>query len=189
MFEKIMMLALGAMLMENFVLVRLFGGRPAFESAKKVKTAVTMGIILIFVMGISSAVTSALRIYILEPMGYQYLQTVVFVVIIVMFAGLAELLIPKINQSFEGGLTIALMNCTVLGVTLLNTKNGYDILWSTIYGVFAALGFMLAAVVLAGIGEKLEHLNVPKSLQGFPIMLMSAGLIAMALQGFSGLSF
>ena len=192
MLPKIVSLALSAILIENIILVKFLGVCPFLGVSKKVGTALGMGFAVIFVTAISSALTALVRTYILVPLSLEYMQTITFILIIASLVQFVEMFFQKISPALYASLGIYLplitTNCAVLGVTLINVQSGYSVLLSTLNGVFIAAGFTLAIVLLAGVREKLEDSDIPKSLQGFPITLISAGLIAIAFMGFSGLS-
>jgi len=192
MLAKIVSWSLTAILIENIVLVKFLGCCPFLGTSKKVETALGMGMAVTFIMAVSSALTTAARVYLLVPFGLEYMQTIVFILIIASLVQLVEMFFQKVIPSLYSALGIYLplitTNCAVLGVTILNVQAEYSILLSALNGIFVALGFTLAVVLLAGVREKLEDSNIPRSLQGFPITLISAGLISMAFMAFSNLN-
>ena len=156
-------------------------------------TALGMGMAVTFVMGIASLCTWTVNTYLLIPFGLDsYLQTVAFILVIAALVQFVEMFLKKVMPALYTSLGIYLplitTNCAVLGVALQNTQNGYGAIMSVAYGVFGGLGFTLAIVLFASVRERLEFAEYPKSFEGFPIALVTAGLLAMAFMGFSGLS-
>ena len=154
---------------------------------------VGMGMAVTFVMGIASLCTWAVNTYLLIPFGLDsYLQTVAFILVIAALVQFVEMFLKKVMPALYTSLGIYLplitTHCAVLGVALQNTQNGYGAIMSVAYGVFGGLGFTLAIVLFASVRERLEFAEYPKSFEGFPIALVTAGLLAMAFMGFSGLS-
>lgn len=189
---SIISLLIAALFTENFVLVKFLGCCPFIGVSKKLDTAFGMGMAVTFVMAIASAFTWVANHFLLERFGLEYLQTIVFILIIAGLVQFVEMFIKKSMPSLYNALGIYLplitTNCAVLAVTLLNVQNSYDFLHSILYGTFAAIGFSLAIILFAGIRENINEKNVPKSFRGFPIALVTAGLMAIAFLGFSGLS-
>ena len=190
-FTQLLSLALGAILVENFVLVKFLGICPFLGVSKKTSTAVGMGLAVIFVMGLSSMVTWLVNQYLLVPLELEYMQTVAFILVIAALVQFVELFLKKAVPSLYTALGIYLplitTNCAVLGAALLNVQNDYTFIQAAAYGVFSGVGFTLAIVLFASVRERLEFSKPPKSFEGFPIALVTAGLIAMAFMGFSGL--
>lgn len=188
-FTEIISLALGAVLIENFIFVKFLGICPFLGVSKKTDTALGMGLAVIFVMTVASAATYLVNTYILA--NYQYMQTVAFILIIAGLVQFVEMFLMKMMPSLYQALGIYLplitTNCAVLGVALLNVSKKLNFLGSVLYGFFAAVGFTLAIVLFASIRERLEFADEPKSFQGFPIALITAGLISIAFMGFQGL--
>ncbi|MBQ7573716.1 MAG: electron transport complex subunit RsxA [Clostridia bacterium] len=190
---EIVSIILSALLTENFVMVKFYGICPFLGVSKKVETALGMGMAVTFVMALASAFTWIVNKFLLIPFDLVYLQTIVFILIIAGLVQFVEMFMKKSMPSLYSALGIYLplitTNCAVLGVTLLNVQNYPDsFIYSLLYGVFAALGFTLAIVLMAGIRENLDEERVPESFRGFPITLISAGLMAIAFMGFSGFS-
>ena len=190
---QIVSILLSALLTENFVMVKFYGICPFLGVSKKVETAFGMGMAVTFVMALASVFTWLANKFILIPFNLGYLQTILFILIIAGLVQFVEMFIKKSMPSLYNALGIYLplitTNCAVLGVTLLNVQNYPDsFIFSLLYGVFAALGFTLAIVLMAGIREFLDEDCVPESLRGFPIALITAGLMAIAFMGFSGFS-
>ncbi|MFA0816402.1 MAG: electron transport complex subunit RsxA [Anaerofustis sp.] len=188
---KLVLILLSTILVNNYVTVKFLGICPFLGVSKKVDTAIGMGMAVTFVMAISSAVTYGVQYLILEPLNIGYLQTIAFILVIAALVQLVEMVLQKISPSLYQALGVYLplitTNCAVLGAAILNIDSGYNLIQSIVYGTGAALGFTLAIVLFAGIRERLELSNIPKSLQGFPIALISAGLMSLAFLGFSGL--
>lgn len=189
--KDFLVLAITAMLVENFVLVKFMGICPFLGVSKKIETAFGMGIAVTFVMVMASALTWVVNKYII--MGAEYLQTIAFILVIASLVQFAEMFVKKAVPSLYAALGIYLplitTNCAVLGVTMINVQRDYSFGTSLWYSFAAALGFMLAIVLFAGVRERLESSKIPKYLQGFPIALISAGLLSIAFLGFQGLSF
>ena len=183
---------IAALFTENFVLVKFLGICPFLGVSKKTETAMGMGMAVTFVMAIASAITWAVNHFLLVPFGLEYLQTIVFILIIAGLVQFVEMFVKKSMPALYKALGIYLplitTNCAVLGVALLNVQNGYGFLMSLIYGTFAALGFSLAIVLFSGVREFIEEKEVPEPFKGFPIALVTAGLMAIAFTGFSGFS-
>lgn len=190
---EIVSILLSALLTENFVMVKFYGICPFLGVSKKVETALGMGMAVTFVMALASAFTWIVNKFLLIPLELGYLQTILFILIIAGLVQFVEMFIKKSLPSLYNALGIYLplitTNCAVLGVTLLNVQNYPDtFLYALLYGIFAALGFTLAIVLMAGIRETMDEDSIPKALRGFPITLISAGLMAIAFMGFSGFS-
>ncbi len=191
MIQSIITAFLSAVLIENFVLVRFLGICPFLGVSKKINTALGMGAAVIFVMGVSSAATWLLQEYVLKTFKIEYLQTIGFILVIAALVQFVEMVIQKTSRQLYQALGVYLplitTNCAVLGVCLINIQNGLDLLNSSLYGIFAGMGFTLAIVLFAGIRERLEYADIPEALKGFPISLISASLVSLAFFGFQGL--
>ena len=190
---KILEIALGAILMNNFILVKFMGICPFMGVSKKMDTAVGMGLSVTFVMGLASAATWAVNEFILLPLNLKYMQTVAFILVIAAIVQVVEMFlkksVPALYQALGIYLPLITTNCAVLGVALLNIQEGYNFLESVVYGVTGGLGFTLAIVLFASVRERLAaSSDCPKCFEGFPLALISAGLIALAFMGFQGLS-
>ena len=189
----LLLLCLTTILVNNFVLVKFLGCCPFLGVSKQVSTAVGMSVAVTFVMTVASAVTYLVQTLILEPFGITYMQTVAFILVIAVLVQFVEMVIQKFSPALYNALGIYLplitTNCAVLGVAILNVTEGYDFIYSVVYGFSAGLSFMLAIVLFAGVRERLETSDIPKAFRGFPIALVTAGLIAMAFLGFQGLKF
>ena len=191
--KEIFLLMLSAVLIENFIFSRFLGCCPFLGVSEKTDTAVGMGLAVVFVMTLSSAATWLVNHFILERFGYEYLQTVAFILVIAALVQFIDMFLKKFIPALYGALGIFLplitTNCAVLGAALLNIQNGYNFLESVAFGFSAALGFLLAIVIFAGGRERMRYATPPKAFAGFPITLVAAGLAAMAFSGFSGMSF
>lgn len=194
-------IALTSIFVQNFVLVKFYGICPFLGVSKKTDTALGMGMAVTFVMTLASIMTCLCQKYVLEPLNIEYMQTIAFIVIIAALVQFVEMFLQKSIPSLYSSLGIYLplitTNCAVLGVALLNVRTAsvitsggsYTLIESIINGFSAGLGFLIAIVLFAGVRERLENSDIPKSLQGFSIALISASLLAMAFLGFQGMSF
>ncbi len=182
---------IGAAFVNNFVLAQFLGICPFLGVSKKVETALGMGMAVTFVMTLASAVTFMVYTYILTPMNITYLYNIAFILVIASLVQLVEMFIkkssPTLYQSLGVFLPLITTNCAVLGVTVINKDAQYNFIQSVVNGFGAAVGFTIAIVLFAGIRERTARNNVPQSFRGFPIALISAGLMAIAFLGFSGL--
>ena len=178
-------------LINNVVLSQFLGLCPFLGVSKKTDTALGMGLALTFVITLSSAVCGLIYKFILIPLDLAYLQTIVFILIIAMLVQFVEMVLKKYMVSLYKALGVYLplitTNCAVLGVALLNVQNDYNIVQGIVNGFATAIGFTIAIVILAGIREKMYYNDVPESFKGMPIVLITAGLMAIAFTGFSGL--
>ncbi len=197
MVREILLISLGAILIENFVLVQFLGICPFLGVSKKVETAFGMGAAVVFVMLCASVLTWVVQHYILELFHIEYLQTIAFILVIAVLVQFVEMFLKKSVPSLYSALGIYLplitTNCAVLGVAILNITKfsgmSGSLLRSAVYGTSAALGFLLAIVLFAGVRERLESSDIPSFLKGMPITLITAGLLSIAFMGFSGLKF
>ncbi len=191
MLGQLLTLSVGAILIENFVLVKFLGICPFMGVSKKTETAVGMGLAVTFIMTIASAITWLLNTFVLVPFKLDYLQTIAFILVIASLVQFVEMVLQKMMPALYSALGIYLplitTNCAVLGVALLNVQNQYNFLFSVVYGFSAAVGFMLAIVLFSAVRERLEHSNIPKSFKGFPSALIAAALLSIAFMGFQGL--
>ena len=189
---ELLAITLGAILANNFIFSQFLGICPFLGVSKKVDTAVGMGIAVTFVMGLASAITWLVNTFILIPFDLGYMQTVAFILVIAALVQFIEMFLQKSMPSLYTALGVYLplitTNCAVLGVALLNIQNNYNFISSVVYGITGGLGFLLAIVLFASIRERLVFADYPKSFEGFPIALVTAGLMALAFMGFSGLS-
>ena len=191
MLTSILAISLGAILTNNFILVQFLGICPFMGVSKKLDTAVGMGAAVTFVMGLASAVTWLIDTLLLQPMGLEYMQTVAFILVIASLVQLIEMFLQKSVPALYTALGVYLplltTNCAVLGVAQANITSGYNFIESITYGITGGLGFLLAIVLFASIRERLEFADSPKCFEGFPLALVTAGLMALAFMGFSGL--
>lgn len=191
--SNIFLLMLTAVLTENFIFLKFYGICPFLGVSEKPDTALGMGMAVTFVMTISSAVTYGVYHLLLVPLGLEYLMTIAFILIIASLVQFIEMFLRRFLPSLYSALGIYLplitTNCAVLGAALLNISEGYTFLESVVYGFSAALGFTLAIVLFAGVRERLKYAEPPKPFAGMPLLLIAAGLVAMAFSGFSGVSF
>ena len=188
---KLLSLTLGAILANNFIFSQFLGCCPFLGVSKKVDTAVGMGVAVTFVMGLASAVCFVVNKFILIPLDLAYMQTVAFILVIASLVQFIEMFLQKSMPSLYTALGVYLplitTNCAVLGVVLLNVQNNYNFIESVVYGITGGLGFLLAIVLFASIRERLVVADYPQCWDGFPIALITAGLMALAFMGFSGL--
>ena len=189
-FISFILAILTSMLIDNVVLSRFYGICPFLGVSKKVKTAAGMGGALIFVITLSSLVAGLIYKFILRPLNIEYLKTIVFILIIAALVQFVEFFLKKYIKSLYQALGVYLplitTNCAVLGTAINNVTNNYDILESVINGFGVAVGFTIAIVIMAGIREKIEYNDIPETFKGSAIVLVTAGLMAMAFLGFSG---
>ena len=182
---------LAAILTNNFVLSKFLGICPFLGVSKKLDTAVGMSAAVIFVMVLATAVTWPIQTFLLDPNGLGYLQTIVFILIIAALVQFVEIFLKKYMVSLYSALGIYLplitTNCAVLGVTVLNIDEGYNFVESIVNSIGAGLGFMLAMAIFAGVRGRMETSDVPKFLQGPPIVLVAASIVACSFLGFQGL--
>ncbi len=189
--KDLLLLMIGAALVSNVVLSQFLGLCPFLGVSKKVETAAGMGMAVIFVITLASGVAGVVYRCILEPLHIEYLQTIVFILVIAALVQFVEMFLKKYMKALYEALGVYLplitTNCAVLGVALLNVQKGYGIFKGMVYGFATAVGFTVAIVILAGIREKMEHNDILESFRGMPIVLLTAGLMAIAFCGFSGL--
>lgn len=191
MLTNILSISLGAILIDNFIFSQFLGCCPFLGCSTKVDTATGMGLAVIFVMGLASAICWVVDTYILVPLGLAFLETLAFILIIAALVQFVEMFLKKSVPSLYSALGIYLplitTNCAVLGVVLLNVQNSYGFLESVIYGITGGVGFLLAITLFASVREKVEFSDYPECFKGFPICLVSAALLALAFMGFSGM--
>ena len=189
---KALLFMVSCVLTNNFIFSRFLGVCPFLGVSNKVETAFGMGIAVTFVMALASLFTYAVYHWVLVPLELTYLSTISFILVIASLVQFVEMFLKKSAPSLYAALGIYLplitTNCAVLGVTLLNISDGLNLFYSVLNGVFGALGFLLAIVLMAGVRERLESAAIPKVLKGFPISLVMAGLMSIAFMGFSGLT-
>ena len=184
-------IVLSAILINNFIFSQFLGCCPFLGCSSKIDTAAGMGLAVVFVMGLASAICWIVNTYILIPLGLGFLQTIAYILVIAVLVQFVEMFLKKSVPSLYSALGIYLplitTNCAVLGVVLLNTQYKFNFLQSTVYGITGGMGFMLAICLMASVREKVEFSEYPESFNGFPIALVTAGLIALAFMGFSGM--
>ena len=189
--KDLLLILVASSLVSNVVLSQFLGLCPFLGVSKKVDTALGMGSAVIFVITIASFVAACIYKFILVPTNLEYLQTIVFILVIAALVQFVEMFLKRymkaLYQSLGVYLPLITTNCAVLGVALTNVTKGYGILYSVVNGFATALGFTISIVLLASIREKLEYNDVPEVLKGMPIVLITAGLMAIAFCGFSGL--
>jgi len=189
--KELLLILIGSALVNNVVLSQFLGLCPFLGVSKRTETAAGMGAAVLFVITIASAITSLIYTGILEKLGLEYLQTIVFILVIAALVQLVEMVLKKKMPSLYNSLGVYLplitTNCAVLGVALKNVQNGYGLVESVVYGIGISLGFFIAIVIMAGIRERIEFNEIPQSFKGMPIVLVTAGLMAIAFIGFSGL--
>lgn len=189
--KELLTILLTAILTQNFVLAKFLGICPFLGVSKKLNTAVGMSAAVIFVMALSTAVTYPINKLLLEKFGLEYLQTIVFILVIAALVQLVEIILKKYIPALYNALGIYLplitTNCAVLGVVILNVDEGYNFAQSMFSSVGAGLGFMLAMVMFAGVRERLESCDIPKFMQGLPITLVAASLVSVSFLGFTGI--
>lgn len=187
---KLFAISLGAILTNNFIFAQFLGICPFLGVSKKSDTAVGMGFAVTFVMGLASAFCYGINI-ILVKLGLEYMQTVAFILVIASLVQFVEMFLKKAIPTLYTALGVYLplitTNCAVLGVALLNVQNNYNFIESVVYGITGGLGFLLAIYLFANVRERVQFSDYPKSFEGFPIALVTAGLMALAFMGFSGL--
>lgn len=189
--KDLLVILIGSSLVSNVVLSQFLGLCPFLGVSKRIETAAGMGGAVIFVITLASAVAAAIYRFILVPLDIAYLQTIVFILVIAALVQFVEMFLKKYMQGLYQALGVYLplitTNCAVLGIALTNVQKEYGIGYSMVSGFSTAVGFMVAIVILAGIREKIEYNDVPEAFQGMPIVLITAGLMAIAFCGFSGL--
>lgn len=189
--KDLLIVLIGSSLVSNVVLSQFLGLCPFLGVSKKVDTAVGMGGAVVFVITLASAVAAAIYKFILVPLDITYLQTIVFILVIAALVQFVEMFLKKYVQGLYQALGVYLplitTNCAVLGIALTNVQKNYGILYSIVSGFATAAGFLISITILAGIREKMEYNDIPESFKGMPIVMITAGLMAIAFCGFSGL--
>ena len=189
--KELLMIAIGSAIVNNVVLSQFLGLCPFLGVSKKIDTAAGMGGAVIFVLTISSLVTSLIYQFVLVPSGMEFLQTIVFILVIAALVQLVEMfmkkVLPPLYQALGVYLPLITTNCAVLGVAISNVQDGYNVLEGVVNGFATAVGFTIAIVLMAGLREKMEYNNVPKAFQGMPIVLLTAMLMSIAFTGFAGI--
>ena len=189
--EAILGILIAALLSQNFILVKFYGICPFMGVSKKIDTALGMGVAVTFVMALASALCWLVN-WVLVELNLQYMQTVAFILAIASIVQFVEMFlkkaVPTLYKALGVFLPLITTNCAVLGVVLINVQEGYDLLLSTVNGAAGGLGFTLAIVLFASVRERVDKAEPPECFKGFPIALITAGLLALAFMGFSGLS-
>ena len=189
--KDLLVILIGSSLVSNVVLSQFLGLCPFLGVSKKVDTAVGKGGAVVFVITLASAVAAAIYKFILVPLDITYLQTIVFILVIAALVQFVEMFLKKYVQGLYQALGVYLplitTNCAVLGIALTNVQKNYGILYSIVSGFATAAGFLISITILAGIREKMEYNDIPESFKGMPIVMITAGLMAIAFCGFSGL--
>ena len=188
--QSLLGILLSAILTENFILVKFYGICPFMGVSKKIDTALGMGMAVTFVMALASAACYAVNLA-LVALGLEYMQTVVFILVIASIVQVVEMFlkksVPALYKALGVFLPLITTNCAVLGVALVNVQEGYDFLLSVVNGAAGGIGFTIAIVLFASVRERVDKAECPESFKGYPIALISAGLLALAFMGFSGL--
>lgn len=189
--QNLLLITIGAALVNNVVLSQFLGLCPFIGVSKKVETAAGMGAAVIFVMTLASLATSTIYQLILKPADIEYLNTIVFILVIAALVQFVEMFlkkaIPALYNSLGVYLPLITTNCAVLGIALRNVQYSYGVLEGTINGLFTAIGFTIAIIIMAGIREQIEFNDIPKAFRGSAIVLVTAGLMAIAFFGFAGI--
>ena len=189
--EAILGILIAALLSQNFILVKFYGICPFMGVSKKIDTALGMGVAVTFVMALASAACWAVNLLLIN-LGLEYMQTVAFILVIATLVQVVEMglkkFVPALYKALGVFLPLITTNCAVLGVVLVNVQEGYNFLLSTVNGAAGGLGFTLAIVLFASVRERVDKAEPPECFKGFPIALITAGLLALAFMGFSGLS-
>ena len=195
---SIIIIAINAILIENYILVKFLGICPFIGVSKKTDTAVGMGIAVIFTMTVASAITWIIQKLLIEPLNISYLQTIIFILVIAALVQLIEMFlqksIPALYQSLGIYLPLITTNCAILGVAIMNVMgvtinnitDGYNFIESVVYGFASGVGFLIATVMLALLRERIAYADIPKPFRGVPIVLIAAGLICISFMGFQG---
>ncbi len=190
--KELLIIIINAVLVENFIFVKFLGCCPFLGLSEKPSTAIGMGCAVTFVMTLSSAATWLVYHFILMPYNLEYLRTIAFILIIASLVQLIEMFLKKSVSSLYNALGIYLplitTNCAILGAAILCVQNDYNFIESVVFGFASAVGFTLAIVIFSGVRERVAFADIPKCFKGFPIALVSAGLLAMAFSGFSGIN-
>ncbi|BDU49699.1 electron transport complex subunit RsxA [Haliovirga abyssi] len=189
--SKLFAIIIGSIFINNFIFSRFLGLCPFMGVSKKISSSVGMGMAVTFVMTLASSVTWVVYEYLLKPFNLEYLQIIAFILIIASLVQFVEMVIQKTSPNLYKALGVFLplitTNCAVLGVAILNIQEKYNFIETTVNGFAAAVGFTMALLLLAGVRERLDYADVPKAFQGIAIAFISAGLLALAFMGFSGM--
>lgn len=190
MIMQYLLIFISAIFVNNIILSQFLGICPFLGVSKKIDTALGMGAAVAFVITLATVVTWLVQIYVLNPFGLQYLQTLAFILIIAALVQMVEIILKKVSPALYQALGIFLplitTNCAVLGVAILVIQKDFDLIQSVVYAFSTSLGFALALIVFAGIREQLDLVKIPKGMQGMAIAMVTAGLLSLAFMGFSG---
>jgi electron transport complex protein RnfA len=185
------LLIISAVFINNVVLAQFLGVCPFLGVSNKVNTALGMTGAVVFVIVLATMVTYLIQVYVLEALGIEFMQTITYILVIAFLVQMVEIILKKISQPLYQALGIFLplitTNCAVLGVAILVIKKNFNLMESIVFSAATAIGFGLALVILAGIREQLELVNIPKGMKGVPISLVTAGILALAFMGFTGI--
>lgn len=189
--QQLALILVASALVNNVVLSQFLGICPFLGVSKKINTAAGMGMAVVFVITLSSGITSCIYQFLLKPYNLDYLNTIVFILVIAALVQFVEMVLKKTMKSLYNALGVYLplitTNCAVLGIAIINVQKDYNILTSIVNGFGTAVGFTIAIVILAGVRERMEDNDIPESFKGTPIVLVTAGLMAIAFCGFAGL--
>ena len=190
-FKGLVIILMGSVLVNNYVLNRFLGICPFLGVSKKLNQAVGMGVAVIFVMLMATAVTWPIQMFILEKFGLEYTQTIVFILVIAALVQFVEIVlkkfIPALHKSLGVYLPLITTNCAVLGVTINNITDGYNFVESMVSSLGCGLGFMLAMVIFSGVRSRIDESNIPNSFRGLPVTLIAASFVSLAFFGFAGI--
>lgn len=190
-FKGLVIILMGSVLVNNYVLSRFLGICPFLGVSKKLNQAVGMGVAVIFVMLMATAVTWPIQTFILEKFGLEYTQTIVFILVIAALVQFVEIVlkkfIPALHKSLGVYLPLITTNCAVLGVTINNITDGYNFVESMVSSLGCGLGFMLAMVIFSGVRSRIDESNIPNSFRGLPVTLIAASFVSLAFFGFAGI--
>lgn len=188
---NLVIIAISAALVNNVVLSQFLGLCPFLGVSKQVKTAASMGVAVIFVIAISSACSNLIYAFILKPTGMEYLETIVFILVIAALVQFVEMFLKKASPALYSALGVYLplitTNCAVLGIVIINVQKSYSFIESIVNALGTAIGFTIAIIILAGLREKMEYNKISPAFKGMPIVLITAGLMAIAFSGFAGI--
>jgi Na+-translocating ferredoxin:NAD+ oxidoreductase subunit A len=180
-----------ALVVNNVVLAQFLGICPFLGVSNKIGTSIGMGSAVVFVMALANLVTYLIQVFILVPLGIEFMQTISFILVIAGLVQIVEIILKKSSPALYQALGIYLplitTNCAVLGIAILAFKNDYNLLKSVVYASATAFGFMLALILMAGLREQMQFTGIPEKMKGFPISLVTAGLLSLAFMGFAGL--
>ena len=187
----LIMIMVGSALISNVVLNQFLGICSFLGVSKQMKASASLGVAVIFVITIASAVASLLYDFVLKPLGMDFMKTIIFILVIAALVQIVEMFLkkksPGVYQALGIYLPLITTNCAVLGVVLLNVQNDYNFIESVVYGITGGVGFMLAIVLFASVRERIDFSDYPECFEGFPICLITAGLLALAFMGFNGM--